>query len=215
MALFGVLFFMAEYDWAIYNQICGNRAEICWSVNTDPHLWEKKKSTALKRCQFISCADTFLLLQILHVEWIIATHHCIPSATPACFATRWAIVVDSELFCPGFWGCDTPGIVPQPSADGRNRTCNRLLTRQLRCQLRHVGILLCQLREISPSKATNNMQSTTSARTGSPMEFPRFFPLRIGWWNPGSGSAFIESFFYVRSSMTSVAEDGFAPSTFW
>jgi hypothetical protein len=47
----------------------------------------KEKSTVLNGA-VISCADTFLHLQILHVVWIIAAHHCAPSATPACFATR-------------------------------------------------------------------------------------------------------------------------------
>ena len=30
---------------------------------------------------------------------------------------------------------------PESGAYDRNRTCNRLITNQLRCQLRHVGIL--------------------------------------------------------------------------
>ncbi len=47
----------------------------------------KKKAPQLYGA-VISCADTFLHLQILHVVWIIAAHHCVPSATPACFATR-------------------------------------------------------------------------------------------------------------------------------
>lgn len=31
---------------------------------------------------------------------------------------------------------------PESGAYDRNRTCNRLITNQLRCQLRHVGILV-------------------------------------------------------------------------
>ena len=51
------------------------------------NIFGKRKSTVLNGA-VISCADTFLHLQILHVVWIIAAHHCVPSATPACFATR-------------------------------------------------------------------------------------------------------------------------------
>ena len=56
-------------------------------MDTDQHYLEKEKSTAINGAM-ISCADAFLHLQILHMVWIIAAHHCVPSATPACFATR-------------------------------------------------------------------------------------------------------------------------------